>query len=84
MECSMILMDSQDSPGRFFLTCPWFLELLQDRVVWMVIINLALGFEQIDNWQINPVSQMQTQNIISQELFHLLKTTRKGVSLSSL
>ena len=48
------------------------------------MINLVLGFEQIDNWQINPVSQMQTQNIISQELFHLLKTTRKGGSLSSL
>ena len=31
----------------------------------MVMINLVLGFEQIDNWQINPVSQMQTQNIIS-------------------
>lgn len=27
---------------------------------------------------------MQTQNIISHELFHLLKTTRKGVSLSFL
>lgn len=23
----------------------------------MVMINLVLGFEQIDNWQINPVSQ---------------------------
>ena len=32
--------------GSFRLTCPWFLELLQDGVA-MITVNLVLWFEQV-------------------------------------